>query len=246
MRIEFNSPGHHRNGQGHGHREPVHLGIVLVVGVVDIQVLVRRGVQVVGVRITVPDRQFDLLTIHPDPDEILIDSGLVLGEFLGCEDELHRHRIAGGDEIHVHERRVIGIGARCRVEHRVVVRPRCIGRCVGILVGLVRLAPPPPPGRGRVRDIARIPRRQDHTAVGRGHTGRDAVAIAVNARRSVRPRVRGVHHRHPIPEDRVRHLHGAGRCIDRKLRGCHHIVCPNTLACGTAQKRSTTGIAAVM
>ena len=182
----------------------VHLGIRDIAGIVDVERFVRRVVDVVDAG-KFEDRRGDLNPVDPDANRVVEDRPDIFRILLGREDELHRQRIAIGDETGFQDGRVIG-GAPCQgVEIGIVVHPARIGRGVAANVGIAR----------GVGEICHPARGQDDAGVGGGCIGRGGIAVRPYARGIPVTGIRGTDDLHPVTENGFRHFGRTGAVVDR-------------------------------
>ncbi len=191
------------NGDGHGHRdgEPVHFGVEIAVGIVDVKVLVIDIVHVADGRGFTRNFQRHQFAVDPDAHNVVVDRVRELRVFLRREHELQRHRVAFGDEIHIQNGRIKRAGPRQFVEIGVVVYAAGVRTGVGFLV---RLGVP----TRAVCEIRGVARGQDHTRIRRRHTRRDRVPARVDGRRVLITRIAGRDDGDALTKDRLRHLNG--------------------------------------
>ncbi|MPL88765.1 hypothetical protein SDC9_34792 [bioreactor metagenome] len=208
----------HREGQRHRHGEAVHLGVVGVVGVRDVEVLVVGAVDIVDRGGRGREVHLDRRAVHPHADHVVVDRVHVFRVFVRGEGEADRHQIAGRHEVDVKPGGVIGAGAGKRVEACIVVDAGGVGRGIG---RGVRVRREPAATVGEIRGIAG---RQDYPGVGRRRLGRDRIALGVDRRGVLRAGIGGIDHRHAVAKDRLRHLHCSGGGVVAQLcRSCHAV-----------------------
>ena len=212
----------HRRFERQRASEAVHLGVVLIGGVVEIKVLTRGAIDLIGRHIPRHgDRQRHKSAVDPDAKAVVHASVDVFGIFFRRKDELHRQIVAVGYEIGREDCAVKAGHPGNGVQIGIAVDARSIRPGVAALVGVARSV--------RIGEAADSAGRQDHPGIRTAHPRHDRIGTTIDARRR---RIAAIGCRddlNAIAKDDIGHRKGCDIAVDGQF-GCRRHVATLTMS----------------